>query len=191
MGRFSDLLRVAPGPVDPVVIDPDSTPGVDTSGKGGAQGKTIGLMDQVGVRTHSFKALSEDERSHDFLWRIEKAVPKRGFLGVCDRSHYEDVLIEHIRSFAPPEEIERRYGAIDDFEQRLVDNGTRVLKVMLERCSTGHGPWHIVPADGKWCRDLALAHLLKEALESLGLVWPAPDFDLEVERTPLDVDTVS
>ena len=58
-------------------------------------------------------------------------MPEPGFIGVFDRSHYEDVLIGQVREFAPPEEIERRYGAINDFEKRLTDAGTRVVKVML------------------------------------------------------------
>jgi len=105
--------------------------GMDTSGKGGVLKHTVGLMDPIGLKVTSFKAPSAEERAHDFLWRIEKAVPPAGFVGVFDRSHYEDVLIQRVRSFAPPKEIERRYGAINDFEQRLVDEGTVVLKCML------------------------------------------------------------
>jgi PPK2 family polyphosphate:nucleotide phosphotransferase len=111
--------------------------GMDTSGKGGVLKHTVGLVDPVGVKITSFKAPTDEERAHDFLWRIEKAVPARGYLGVFDRSHYEDVLIQRVHSFAPPEEIERRYGAINAFEQRLVDEGTVVLKCML----------HISPAE--------------------------------------------
>ncbi|MFT4287615.1 PPK2 family polyphosphate kinase [Nocardioides sp.] len=105
--------------------------GMDTSGKGGVLKHTVGLMDPIGLKVTSFKAPSAEERAHDFLWRIEKAVPPAGFVGVFDRSHYEDVLIQRVRSFAPAQEIERRYGAINDFEKRLVDEGTVVLKCML------------------------------------------------------------
>jgi PPK2 family polyphosphate:nucleotide phosphotransferase len=113
--------------------------GMDTSGKGGVLKHTVGLVDPVGVKITSFKAPTEEERAHDFLWRIEKAVPQPGYLGVFDRSHYEDVLIQKVRSFAPPEEIERRYGAINDFERRLVEAGTVIVKCML----------HISPAEQK------------------------------------------
>ena len=105
--------------------------GMDTSGKGGVLKHTVGLVDPVGVHIVSFKAPTEEERAHDFLWRIERAVPPAGYLGVFDRSHYEDVLIGRVRRLAPPEEIERRYGAINDFERRLTDAGTVVLKCML------------------------------------------------------------
>jgi PPK2 family polyphosphate:nucleotide phosphotransferase len=105
--------------------------GMDTSGKGGVLKHTVGLVDPVGVKITSFKAPTEEERAHDFLWRIERSVPPPGYLGVFDRSHYEDVLIQRVHGSAPPEEIERRYGAINDFEQRLADDGTVILKCML------------------------------------------------------------
>jgi PPK2 family polyphosphate:nucleotide phosphotransferase len=105
--------------------------GMDTSGKGGVLVHTVGLMDPQGLRITSFKAPTEEERAHDFLWRIEKVVPEAGYVGVFDRSHYEDVLIGRVRALASPEEIERRYTAINDFERRLVDDGAVVLKCML------------------------------------------------------------
>lgn len=212
--------------------------GMDTSGKGGVLKHTVGLMDPVGLKVTSFKAPSDEERAHDFLWRVERAVPPAGFVGVFDRSHYEDVLIQRVRSFAPPEEIERRYGAINDFEKRLVDEGTVVLKCMLhispeaqkerllerlqdptkhwkynpgdyderqlwadyttayeialERCTTEHAPWHIVPSDRKWFRNLAVAKLIREHLEQLDLDWTTPaGLDLAAERARLEADTIT
>ncbi|WP_148615058.1 PPK2 family polyphosphate kinase [Nocardioides rubriscoriae] len=105
--------------------------GMDTSGKGGTLRKTVGLVDPQGVRITSFKAPTEEERSHDFLWRIERALPLPGYVGVFDRSHYEDVLIARVRDLAAPDEIERRYDAINAFEHRLVETGTTVVKCML------------------------------------------------------------
>ncbi|MGZ4452709.1 MAG: PPK2 family polyphosphate kinase [Nocardioides sp.] len=105
--------------------------GMDTSGKGGVLVHTVGLLDPQGLRITSFKAPTEEEREHDFLWRIEKVVPSAGYVGVFDRSHYEDVLIGRVRELASPEEIERRYDAINAFEQRLVEDGTVILKCML------------------------------------------------------------
>lgn len=105
--------------------------GMDASGKGGIVRRVFGSVDPQGLQIKSFKSPTKEELSHDFLWRIEPHVPKPGFIGIFDRSHYEDVLIQRVRSFAPPEEIERRYGAIVDFEKRLIDSGTRVLKFML------------------------------------------------------------
>jgi PPK2 family polyphosphate:nucleotide phosphotransferase len=105
--------------------------GMDTSGKGGVLRHTVGLVDPQGIKLTSFKVPTDEERQHDFLWRIEKAVPEAGYIGVFDRSHYEDVLIVKVRGWADADEIERRYGAINDFEQRLVDEGTTVVKCML------------------------------------------------------------
>jgi PPK2 family polyphosphate:nucleotide phosphotransferase len=105
--------------------------GMDTSGKGGILRHTVGLVDPQGVRITSFKAPSEEERKHDFLWRVRRALPEPGMIGVFDRSHYEDVLIGRVRSLAEPKEIERRYTAINDFERGLVDDGFTVVKCML------------------------------------------------------------
>jgi PPK2 family polyphosphate:nucleotide phosphotransferase len=105
--------------------------GMDTSGKGGVLRHTVGLVDPQGVRITSFKAPTEEERAHDFLWRVRRALPEPGYIGVFDRSHYEDVLIARVRALAGPEEIERRYDAINDFERELVDGGTTVVKCML------------------------------------------------------------
>jgi len=105
--------------------------GMDTSGKGGILRHVVGLVDPQGIRITAFKAPDAEERAHDFLWRIRRALPEPGYIGVFDRSHYEDVLIHRVRALSPPEEIERRYGAIRDFEAELVAGGTVVRKVML------------------------------------------------------------
>jgi PPK2 family polyphosphate:nucleotide phosphotransferase len=105
--------------------------GMDTSGKGGVLRHTVGLVDPQGVHITSFKAPTEEERAHDFLWRIRRALPEAGYIGVFDRSHYEDVLIARVRELADPDEIERRYDAINDFERELVDGGTTIVKCML------------------------------------------------------------
>lgn len=104
---------------------------MDSAGKGGIVRHVIGATDPQGVHLKAFKKPTDDELAHDFLWRIEKEVPKAGYIGVFDRSHYEDVLIGRVRELAPPQEIERRYGAIVDFEKRLSDAGVRIVKVML------------------------------------------------------------
>ncbi|PPF33206.1 PPK2 family polyphosphate kinase [Pseudoclavibacter sp. AY1H1] len=105
--------------------------GMDTSGKGGIVRHVIGGVDPQGVQIASFKAPTAEEREQDFLVRVRKQLPAAGKIGVFDRSHYEDVLIQRVRSFAPPEEIERRYGAIVDFENELAASGTKLIKVML------------------------------------------------------------
>ena len=104
---------------------------MDSAGKGGIIRHVVGSVDPQGVALTAFKKPTPEELSHDFLWRIEKRVPAPGYIGVFDRSHYEDVLIGRVRELAPAAEIERRYGAINDFEKRLTDAGTRVVKVML------------------------------------------------------------
>jgi len=104
---------------------------MDTAGKGGIVRHVVGAVDPQGVELASFKKPTAEELEHDFLWRIEKRLPDAGRLGVFDRSHYEDVLIGRVRELAPPEEIERRYGAIASFEAQAAEMGIRVVKVML------------------------------------------------------------
>jgi PPK2 family polyphosphate:nucleotide phosphotransferase len=105
--------------------------GMDTSGKGGTLKHTVGLVDPQGVRISSFKKPSEEELKHDFLWRIRKALPGKGMIGVFDRSHYEDVLIVRVHDLFPDEEVERRYDAINAFEAEVAGAGIVVLKCML------------------------------------------------------------
>jgi PPK2 family polyphosphate:nucleotide phosphotransferase len=105
--------------------------GMDTSGKGGVLRHAVGLVDPQGVRIKAFKAPTEEELRHDFLWRISKELPPAGLIGIFDRSHYEDVLIARVRSLVDTDRLERRYDAINAFEQRLVDEGTVVVKCML------------------------------------------------------------
>ena len=141
------------------------------------------------------------------------------------------MLIARVRGLAPPEEIERRYGAINDFERRLADQGTTIIKCMLhisaaeqkerllarlddptkhwkfnpgdiderarwaeyrdayevalERTNTEAAPWHVIPADKKWYRNLAIGDLLLETLRGLDLQWPAADFDVAEQRQRL------
>ncbi|MBO9625320.1 MAG: polyphosphate kinase 2 family protein [Microbacterium sp.] len=104
---------------------------MDSAGKGGIVRHVVGGVDPQGVSLTAFKAPTAEEREHDFLWRIEKRLPEPGFIGVFDRSHYEDVLIGRVRALAAPEEIERRYDAINDFEERAAASGIRIVKVML------------------------------------------------------------
>lgn len=104
---------------------------MDSAGKGGIVRHVVGGVDPQGVALAAFKAPTPEERSHDFLWRIEKRLPEPGFIGVFDRSHYEDVLIGKVRELADAPEIERRYDAINEFEARVAASGTRIIKVML------------------------------------------------------------
>jgi len=104
---------------------------MDTAGKGGIVKHVVGAVDPQGVQLAAFKKPTDEELAHDFLWRVRKQVPAAGKLGVFDRSHYEDVLIGRVRELAPPDEIERRYGAINEFEAELAASGTTIIKMML------------------------------------------------------------
>jgi PPK2 family polyphosphate:nucleotide phosphotransferase len=105
--------------------------GMDTSGKGGIIRHAFGLVDPQGLHIKSFKAPTRAELRHDFLWRVERELPKPGLIGVFDRSHYEDVLIARVRELVGRRELSSRYEAINEFEKRLVDEGTVVVKCML------------------------------------------------------------
>lgn len=104
---------------------------MDAAGKGGIVNHVFGELEPYGLALTAFKKPSDEERAHDFLWRIEQRVPGPGVIGLFDRSHYEDVLIQKVRGFADAAEIERRYGAINDFERRIADDGVRIVKIML------------------------------------------------------------
>ena len=105
--------------------------GMDTSGKGGIMRHVVGAIDPQGVEISAFKAPTAAERRHDFLWRVERRLPKPGMIGVFDRSHYEDVLIHRVRGLSRPEVVEERYGRIVEFEQAAAARGISVVKVML------------------------------------------------------------
>jgi len=104
---------------------------MDTAGKGGIVDHVLGEANPQGIKAFAFKAPTDEEKQHDFLWRIRRQLPPAGYIGVFDRSHYEDVLIHRVRGFSSPEVIEERYGLINDFENELVANGTTLVKVIL------------------------------------------------------------
>lgn len=105
--------------------------GSDTSGKDGTIRHVFKQLDPLGVSVTAFRQPSEEELAHDFLWRVHKACPRRGHIGIFNRSHYEDVLVGRVRKLAPKAEIEARYGQIDAFEKHLTETGTTILKFML------------------------------------------------------------
>jgi PPK2 family polyphosphate:nucleotide phosphotransferase len=197
--------------------------GTDTSGKDGTIRNVFNATGPLGVSVHAFGRPSEQELSHDYLWRAHLNCPRRGSIGIFNRSHYEDVLVARVRGLAPAGEIERRYGQINDFERMLVENGTTILKfmlriskkeqakrlqarlddpakrwkfnpsdledregwddyiaayeTMLERCSTAHAPWHVIPADRKWARNAAIAAIVRATLQEMDPQYPQPDWD--------------
>jgi PPK2 family polyphosphate:nucleotide phosphotransferase len=105
--------------------------GTDTSGKDGTIRRVFNDTGPMGVTVTAFRRPSEEELAHDFLWRAHLACPKRGTIGIFNRSHYEDVLVGRVRKLAPPKEIDARYEQINAFEKMLAENGTTILKFML------------------------------------------------------------
>lgn len=104
---------------------------MDTGGKDSTLRKLAGDLNPQGCTVTSFKAPSIEELSHDFLWRVHNRAPRSGFIGIFNRSHYEDVLIVRVHGLVPRRQIEDRYGHINDFERLLAKRGTRILKFML------------------------------------------------------------
>ena len=198
--------------------------GMDTSGKSGVIRNVFADTSPLGMQVEAFKAPSKTELAHDYLWRIHDAVPRKGRIGVFDRSHYEDVLVVKVRGFAPAEAIEQRYEQINAFEKHLSENGVTILKFMLnvgyeeqgirlqeriteahkrwkfnpsdledrklwpdfmaayqtavQRCSTPHAPWYIVPADSRTRRNAMIARIVRGTLEDMDLDWPKLDLKL-------------
>ena len=194
--------------------------GTDTSGKDGTIRHVFKETGPLGVAVTPFRRPSEEELAHDFLWRAHLACPRRGVIGIFNRSHYEDVLVARVRKLAPANDIEARYEQINAFEKMLVENGTAILKfmlhisrdeqrerlqdrldepqsrwkfnpgdlddrklwddyqaayaIMLNRCSTPHAPWHVIPADRKWARNAAIAAIVRETLEAMDPRYPKP-----------------
>ena len=103
----------------------------DTGGKDGTIRNVFGACNPQGVRVTSFKAPSEDELAHDYLWRVHPEVPGTGELVVFNRSHYEDVLIVRVHDLVPPSRWKKRYQHIVDFERLLTDEGTTIVKFYL------------------------------------------------------------
>jgi PPK2 family polyphosphate:nucleotide phosphotransferase len=196
---------------------------MDAGGKDGAIKKVFDSVNPQGVRVASFKVPTPLELSHDFLWRIHQEVPPKGYIGIFNRSQYEDVLIVRVNEIVPQAVWQKRYDMINDFERLLAENGTTILKFYLHiskeeqrerlqarlddpakrwkfsvgdlpvrerwndymmayediftRCNMAHAPWHIVPANRKWYRDLVITRTIVQTMEKMGLAYPEPDFD--------------
>ena len=197
--------------------------GTDTSGKDGTVRSVFNATGPLGVAVTAFGRPSKDDLAHDYLRRAHLACPRRGTIGIFNRSHYEDVLVGRVRMLAPAAEVEQRYDQINAFERMLAQNGTTILKFMLriskeeqaarlqqrlddpkkrwkfdpgdlddralwdayedayqivlDRCSTPHAPWHVIPADRKWARNAAIAAIVRETLEEMDPHYPVPSWD--------------
>jgi PPK2 family polyphosphate:nucleotide phosphotransferase len=196
---------------------------MDTGGKDGAVKALCGGLNPAGLEVRNFKAPSQVEREHDFLWRAHKATPGKGMIGVWNRSHYEDVLIVRVHKLVPKKVWKARYDQINRFEEILSENGTTIVKFMLhiskdeqkkrlqarldrpdkwwkfnpndikERvfwndyqqayedaikcCATDWAPWHVVPANHKWARNLFMADLVLRVLKKMDPRYPKLSFD--------------
>lgn len=105
--------------------------GMDCAGKDGVVRKVMTGFDPLGVRVKPFKVPSEEERAHDYLWRVHREVPAAGEVVVFNRSHYEDVLVVRVHELVPRAVWSKRYAQINAFEELLAASGTTVLKFFL------------------------------------------------------------
>jgi PPK2 family polyphosphate:nucleotide phosphotransferase len=193
---------------------------LDAGGKDGTIRHVMHGVNPQGCQVTSFKVPTEEELDHDYLWRVHKATPRRGYIGIFNRSHYEDVLVVRVHNLVPEAVWQQRYDQINQFEKLLADSGTIILKFFLyiskeeqkerfearlrdprknwkfstgdvkergywddymrayedalSRCSTRWAPWHVIPADHKWYRNLAVSQAIVEALEKLDMRFPPP-----------------
>lgn len=204
---------------------------MDCGGKDGTIKRVAGAMNPLGLHIRSFGPPSAEERRHDFLWRIRRALPPPGYVGIFNRSHYEDVLIARVDGLVDEATWRARYDEINAFERELDGGAVTLVKVMLHisyaeqgerlmerltdprkywkynpsdldsrarwgdyqaayaealaRCDADAAPWFVVPADRKWYRDWAVAHLLRETFDGLDLGYPAAGFDVARQRQRL------
>jgi PPK2 family polyphosphate:nucleotide phosphotransferase len=105
--------------------------GRDAAGKDGTIRHVMTGMNPQGCVVTPFKQPTPEEAAHDFLWRVHKAVPPVGDVGIFNRSHYEDVLIVRVHNLVPKDVWSRRYGQINSFEQMLAENRVKLLKFFL------------------------------------------------------------
>ncbi|MCD4727646.1 MAG: polyphosphate kinase 2 family protein [Pirellulales bacterium] len=199
--------------------------GMDTAGKDGTIRHVMRGFNPQSCRVTSFKQPGVEELAHDFLWRVSRAAPRKGFVGIFNRSHYEDVLVVRIHKLVPKSEWESRYERINLFEKLLRDGGTTIVKVFLHvskeeqrrrlqarlddpnkrwkfsradlkergywndyqrvyeaaltRCNTEHAPWHVVPANRKWYRNLVVSRILRKTLEKMSPQYPPAEEGLD------------
>jgi PPK2 family polyphosphate:nucleotide phosphotransferase len=138
--------------------------GMDTSGKDGTIRHVMGALTPLGVEVKAFKVPHEEELAHDFLWRVHHAAPRRGYIGIFNRSHYEDVLVVRVHDLVPRKVWKARYDQINDFEKILVKNKTIILKFFL----------HISKAEQK--------ERLEERLQDPTRFWKFSMKDVEERR---------
>jgi len=204
--------------------------GLDAAGNDGTIRHVMSGVNPQGCPVTSFKVPSPEEAAHDFLWRVHKAIPGFGDIGIFNRSHYEDVLVVRVHNLVPKKVWSERYEQINRFEQTLHENHVKILKFylhiskeeqrkrllervddpnkrwkisqadfnerlfwdayqrayedVLTKCTTPEAPWHIIPADKKWFRNLAISHVIAETMEEMHLKYPEASIDLKKLKVP-------
>jgi PPK2 family polyphosphate:nucleotide phosphotransferase len=175
--------------------------GMDTSGKSGTIKAVFSETTPLGMEVKAFKAPSSEELARDYLWRVHNAVPRRGHVGIFDRSHYEDVLVVRVRELAPLADVEKRYDQINAFEKHLSENGTTVLKFMLnigyeeqgvrlkERLEETHKLWKFNPGDledrSKWAEFMQAYELAIRRCSTRHAPWYVVPADSRTRRNAL------
>lgn len=129
IGRLSDLQErlYANGTQSLLVV----LQGMDTSGKDGTIKSVMSGVNPQGCQVASFKVPSNSELAHDFLWRVHHEAPPRGYIGIFNRSHYEDVLVTRVHGLVSERVAKQRFKQINEFEELLSQNGTTILKFFL------------------------------------------------------------
>lgn len=105
--------------------------GMDASGKDGVIRNVFTAINPMGCNVTAFKRPTDPEMKHDFLWRIHEHVPAKGMIGIFNRSHYEDVLIQRVHKWVDEKTIQQRFNHINNFEKLLMETNTHVLKFYL------------------------------------------------------------
>jgi PPK2 family polyphosphate:nucleotide phosphotransferase len=105
--------------------------GIDAAGKDGTINKVMEAFNPQGCVVSSFKVPTVEELGHDFLWRIHQRTPRKGEIGIFNRSHYEDVLVVRVHKLVPKSVWSRRYDEINDFERTVTTGGTTIVKFFL------------------------------------------------------------
>ena len=105
--------------------------GIDAAGKDGTINKVMEAFNPQGCPVTSFKVPGSEELAHDYLWRVHKAVPRKGEIGIFNRSHYEEVLVVRVHGLVPRQVWSTRYDQINDFEAMLAATGTTIVKFFL------------------------------------------------------------
>jgi len=200
---------------------------MDAGGKDGAISHVFSGVNPQGCDVTSFKVPSHLELSHDYLWRYHAACPRRGMMGIFNRSHYESVLVERVKKIVPKDVWSNRYEQLNDFERMLSSENTIIIKFflhiskkeqkrrlearlddkakywkfdpndlierkrwneymeafedLLQRCSTKHAPWYVVPSDHKWFRNWVLSDTIVRTLQKL---------DLKLPKAPPNLDKI-